>query len=231
MIQLTKIENLSSFENQNQKVELKYLGWEEPNRGQELYYYAVMIDGIDQTEALFSTNKLQFSFNENIQIEHPARNFAFISSLENVLIDTSKLTKTSLKIYFRENGSTFSDQLKGSFFYADYHLTINSRSLILTDLNTLETNKIKFPADVNIEWAYFKNPFQIQVFEAFSNKGFIYNIENKEIILQDTIIDETLYPNIFRWIYRGQAYNSNEAQMELIQKKDDKIIQTYFRVS
>lgn len=231
MIQLTKIENLSLLKNPNQKIELKYLGWEEPYRGFELFYYALFIDGIDQTETLFSSDKLDCNFNEKMEIEHPTRNFAFIPCADRILLDTSNFSKTNLKIYFRENGSTYTDSLKGSFFYADYHLTINSRSLILTDLNTLETNKIKFSAGVNIEWAYFKNPNQIQVFEAYSNKGFIYNIENKEIILQEMLIDEKLYPNIFRWIYRGQLYNSNEVEMELIQKNNDTIIQAYFRVS
>lgn len=231
MIQSTKIESLSLLKNPNQKIELKYLGWEEPHRGFELFYYALFIEGINQTEALFSSDKLDCNFNEKMEIEHPTRNFAFIPCADRILLDTSNFSKTNLKIYFRENGSTYTDQLKGSFFYADYHLTINSRSLILTNLNTLETNKIKFSAEVNIEWAYFKNASQIQVFEAFSNKGFIYTIENKEIISQESIIDETLYPNIFRWIYRGQLYNSNEVEMELIQKNNDTIIQTYFRVS
>ncbi|MBE8724366.1 hypothetical protein C4F50_05335 [Flavobacterium sp. KB82] len=231
MIQLTKIERLSSFENPNQKVNLKYLGWEEPYRGFELFYYALFINGIDQTEALFSTNRLECRLDENIQIEHPTRNFAFIPSLEPVLLDTSNFTKIPLKVLFRENGTNYSDQLKGSFFYADYHLTINSRSLILTNLATLETNKIKFPADAAIEWAYFKNPSQIQIIEAYSNKGFIYNVESKEIIYQKSIVDEMLYPNIFRWIYRRQQYNSNEIEMELLQKKDNAFVSTYFKVS
>ena len=49
--------------------------------------------------------------------------------------------------------------------------------ILIIPFTYLETNKIKFPAEVDIEWAYFKNASQIQVIEAFSNKGFIYNIE------------------------------------------------------
>lgn len=230
MIQLKKIENLHSIERTNKKIELKYLGFEEPNRGQVLFYYALLIDGIDKTEALFSTKTLQCVVDEKIETEHPDKDFAFIPCLDSVLLDTLANTKTNLRVYFRENGNTTRDGLVGSFFYSEQHLLINSRSLILTNLLTLENKKIKFENDVHIEWAFLINANQILVIQAYSNKCFIYDLEKQEIIEKRNIVDESSYPNIFRWIYRGQEYNSNKIQIELIQREENQHLSTYFEI-
>ncbi|WDF65031.1 hypothetical protein [Flavobacterium sp. KACC 22763] len=229
MMQLTKITNLNDFKRENKKIEFIYKGWEEPNRGQELVYYALLIDGIDKTKELFSENAIQCVINEKIETEHPSKNFAFIPNRDFLLLNTLDFTKTSLKVYFREDGYTFQDSLVGSFFYPENHLLINKRSLVLTDLRTLENKKIKFDEDVNIEWAFLINSTQLQVIQAFSNSCFVYDLEEQKIIEKRNIVNESLYSNIFRWIYRGQKYQSNQLQLELIQKKENKSISTYFK--
>jgi len=231
MIQIKQIEHLSLFKTINKRIELKYMGWEEPNRGQEIVYYSVLIDGIDKTEELFSAKTIRCSVNEKIEIEHPTKNFAFIPCIDFLLLDTLDFIKKSLKVYFRENGNTTVDNLVGSFFYPETHLLINKRSLILTDLLTLENKKIKFENDIDIEWAYLINKTQIQIIQAFSNLYFIYDLQEEKIIDKKNIVDDQLYSNIFRWIYRGQDYNTNQVEMELLQKKDDKFISTYFKIN
>lgn len=231
MIELQKIEILSLFKNTNEKIELKYMGWAEINRGQELVYYSILIDGVDKTEELFSTKTIEcLASNKNKIEHHPTKNFALFPFNGIFLINTSDFTKTSLTVYFRENGNTTTDGFVGSFFYPEKHLLINTRSLILTDLITLQHKKIKFESDVDIEWAYLINSTQIQVIQAFSNLCFTYDLEEEKIIDKRNIADELLYPNIFRWIYRGQHYNSNEVEMELLQKKDNQFISTYFKI-
>lgn len=231
MIQIKQIEHLSLFKTINKKIELKYMGWEEPNRGQELVFYSLLIDGIDKTEELFSTKTIQCLLNEKIEIEHPTKNFAFIPCSDFYLMNTLDYTKKSLKVYFRENGNTTMDKLVGSFFYPEKHLLINKRSLILTDLLTLENKKIKFENDIDIEWAYLINSTQIQIIQAFSNVYFTYDLNEKKVTDKKSIVDELLYPNIFRWIYRGQDYNTNQVEMELLQKTNNEFTSTYFKIN
>ncbi len=229
MIQLKEIENLDPHKNLNKKVNFVFMGWEEPNKGQEIAYYSLLVDGIDKTKELFSSDTIQCVINNKIETEHPTENFAFVPNSDFLLLNTLDFTKTSLKVYFRENGNTFQDSLVGSFFYTENHLLINKRSLILTNLRTLENKKIKFDEDVNIEWAFLINSTQIQVIQAFSNNCFIYDLEKQKIIDKRNIVDESLYPNIFRWIYRGQEYQTNQLQLELIQKEENKSISAYFK--
>lgn len=231
MIQIKQIEYLSLFKTINKRIELKYMGWQEPNRGQELVYYSLLIDGKDKTEELFSTKTIQCLLNEKIEIEHPTKNFAFIPCVDFYLLNTLDYTKKSLKVYFRENGNTTIDSLVGSFFYPEKHLLINKRSLILTDLLTLENKKIKFESDLDIEWAYLINSAQIQVIQAFSNTCFVYDLDKEKVTDKKSIVDEQLYPNIFRWIYRGQDYNTNQVEMELLQKENNQFISTYFKIN
>ncbi|MBS7253177.1 hypothetical protein [Flavobacterium branchiicola] len=231
MIQLKQIKHLSLFKNLNKKIELKFTGWEEPNRGQELLYYSLFINGIDKTEELFSAKNIQCLLNEKIEIEHPTKNFAFIPSTDFYLLNTLDYTKKSLKVYFRENGNTTIDRLVGSFFYHEKHLLINKRSLVLTDLLTLEIKKIKFEFDINIEWAYLINSRQIQVIQSFSNICFIYDLDEEKVIDKKNIADELQFPNIFRWIYRGQDYNTNQVEMELLQKTNNEFTSTYFKIN
>lgn len=231
MIAINKIKNLSLFKSINNKVQLKYVGWEEPNRGQELVYYSLFIDGKDKTEELFSTKTIQCLLNEKIEIEHPTKNFAFIPCCDFYLLNTLDYTKKSLKVYFRENGNTTMDRLVGSFFYPEKHLLINKRSLIVTDLLTFENKKIKFEKEIDIEWAFFINPTQIQIIQAYSNLYFIYDTDEQRIIDTGNIIDNFAYPDIFRWIYRGQKYNSNEVEIELLQKKEGQLVSTYFKIN
>jgi len=231
MKQIKQIEHLSLFKTINKRIQLKYMGWEEPNRGQELVYYSVFIDGIDKTEELFSTKNIQCVLNEKIEIEHPTKTFAFIPCVDLYLLNTLDYTKKSLKVYFRENGNTTVDSLVGSFFYPEKHLVINKRSLVLTDLLTLEIKKVKFEYDVDIEWAYLINSRQIQVIQSFSNLSFIYDLDQEKITDKKSIVDELLYPNIFRWIYRGQDYDTNQVEMELLQKVNNEFTSTYFKIN
>lgn len=231
MIQIKLIEYLSLFKTINKRIELKYMGWEEPNRGQEILYYSIWIDGIDKTEVLFSEKTIQCVVNEKVETEHPTNNFAYIPSIDSYLLNTSDYTKKSLKVYFRENGNTTTDGLSGSFFYPDKHLLINTRSLILTDLLTLENKKIKFEDDVDIEWAYLISSSQIQVIQSFSNICFIYDLDEEKITHRKNIVDQLLYPNIFRWIYRGQDYHTNQVEMEMVQKENNQFTSTYFKIN
>lgn len=231
MIQIKQIEHLSLFKTINKRIELKYMGWEEPNRGQELVYYSVLLDGIDKTDELFSEKTIQCLVNEKIETEHPTKNFAFIPCIDFLLLNTLDYTKKSLKVYFRENGNTTIDNLVGSFFYPEKHLLINKRSLVLTDLLTLENKKIKFQSDIDIEWAYLINPTQIQIIQAFSNLCFIYDLDEEKVICKKSIADELLYPHIFRWIYRGQEYSTNRVEMELVQKANNEFKSTYFKIN
>ncbi|MCC9019408.1 hypothetical protein [Flavobacterium lipolyticum] len=231
MKQIKQIEHLSLFKTINKRIQLKYMGWEEPNRGQELVYYSVFIDGIDKTEELFSTKNIQCILNEKIEIEHPTKNFAFIPCVDLYLLNTLDYTKKSLKVYFRENGNTTVDSLVGSFFYPEKHLVINKRSLVLTDLLTLEIKKVKFEHDIDIEWAYLINSKQIQVIQSFSNLSFIYDLDEGKITDKKSIVDELLYPDIFRWIYRGQDYDTNQVEMELLQKANNDFTSTYFKIN
>ncbi len=230
MIQLKKIEILKIFQVLNKKIKFVYKGWEEPNTGQEIVYYSLLVNKIDKTQELFSADTIPCVLNEKVEVEHPNKNFAFIPCSDSILLNTKDFSKIKLKVYFRENGSTFCDTLVGSFFYSEKHLLINKRSLIVTDLNTLKTKKIKFQEEVNIEWAFFINATQIQIIEAFSNICFLYDLERQEVINKENVIDELLYPTIFRWIYRGQEYNSDEIQMELLQKKEGEFISNYFKI-
>lgn len=231
MIQIKQIEHLSFYKTVNKRIELKYMGWEEPNRGQELVYYSLLIDGKDKTEELFSAKTIQCLLNEKIEIEHPTKNFAFIPCIDFYLLNTLDYTKKSLKVYFRENGNTTIDSLVGSFFYPEKHLLINKRSLVLTDLLTLEIEKIKLDSNIDIEWAYLINSRQIQIIQSFSNSCFIYDLDEEKIIDKKSIVNELLYPNIFRWIYRGQDYDTNQVEMELLQKANNKFTSTYFKMN
>ena len=231
MIQIKQIEHLNLFKIINKKIELKYMGWEEPNRGQELVYYSILIDGIDKTEELFSQKTIQCQVNEKIETEHPTKNFAFIPCIDFILLNTLDFTKKSLKVYFRENGNTSIDSLVGSFFYSEKHLLINRRSLVITDLLTLENKKIKFGNDIDIEWAYLIDSTQIQIIQAFSNICFVYDLNEEKEKKKKNITDERVYPNISRWIYRGQGYNTNQVEMELLQKTDNEFTSTYFKIN
>lgn len=231
MIELKKIENLDLYKNLNKKIEFVYKGWEEPNRGQELVFYSIVIDGIDRTRELFSVDTIQCSLNEKIETEHPVKNFAFIPCKDFILLNTENFNKTSLKVYFRENGNTIQDSLVGSFFYPETHLLINKRSLILTDLATLQNKKIKFEEGFDIEWAFLIDSAQVLIIQAFSNMCFVYDLEKQKIIDERNIIENLVYPDIFRWLYRGQDHQSNQLQMELLQKKDDKFTSTYFKIN
>lgn len=231
MIQLTKIEKLNHSKTPNKKIEFVYKGWEEPNRGQEIVYYSVLINGIDKTQELFSEERIQYCINEKIETEHPGKNFVFIPSLDFLLVDTQNFNKMNLKVYLIENRKAIQDSLVGSFFYKENHLLINKRSLIITNLSTFQKIKVKFEKDIDIEWAFFINSMQIQVIQAFSNSSFIYDLEKETIIERKNIISESLYPDIFRWIYRGQNYQTSEIQMELLQKKEDQFISTYFKLN
>ncbi|MXO05712.1 hypothetical protein [Flavobacterium sp. HBTb2-11-1] len=230
MMQLTKIEKLYKFENINKKIEFVYAGWEEPNRGLELVYYTLLINGVDKTQDLFTEKKIQCFIDEKIETEHPIKNFAFIPCKDLFLLDIENFSKVSLKVYFRENGKTIQDRLVGSFFYEEDHLLINKRSLIITNLSTLQNIKVKFEKDIDIEWAFFINATQIQIIQSFSNSCFVYDLKEQKIIYKKNIINESLYPDIFRWIYRGQEYNSKQLQMELLQKKESQFISTYFKI-
>ncbi|TPG45230.1 hypothetical protein [Flavobacterium pectinovorum] len=231
MIQLKKIESLSSIKNTNNRIQLKFRGWEERSAGQMIVYHAVLIDEFDRTKELFGEKEIQCSSDEKIEIEHPTKNFGFIASHGSFLINPSNYSKTNLDTYHRVDRTMVKDSLVGSFFYSDFHLLINKRSLVVTDLATLEKKRIKFNEDINIEWAYFINSKQIQIIQAFSNLCFIYDLEEGKIINQRNIVDENLYPNIFRWIYRGQQYNSNHVEMELLQRNgDQQSISTYFEI-
>lgn len=231
MIQVKQIESLSLIKNLNNRIQLKYLGWEEPSAGQMIVYHSVLIDDFDRTNELFGKNRIQSFIDEKIEIEHPTKNFAFLPSLGSFLINISTYHKTNLDTYHRVDKSMVMDSLVGSFFYPDYHLTINKRSLVVTDLATLEKNRIKFGDDIDIEWAYFINPTQIQIIQAFSNLCFVYDLKEEKIIGKRDIVNNSLYPNIFRWIYRGQKYNSNQIEMELIQKNEDGFVPSkYFEI-
>lgn len=231
MIQVKQIESLSLIKNLNNRVQVKYLGWEELNRGLEVFYYAVLIDDFNRTQEIFGEKRIQCSIDEKVEIEHPTKNFAFIWSLGSFLINISTYQKTNLDTYHRVDKSMVMDSLVGSFFYPDHHLAINKRSLVVTDLATLEKKRIKFTEDVDIEWAYFINPTQIQIIQAFSNLCFVYDLEEEKIIDKRDIVNNSLYPNIFRWIYRGQKYNSNKIEMELIQKNEDGFVPSkYFEI-
>lgn len=231
MIQLKQIESLSSIKNTNNRIQLKYKGWEERSAGQMIVYHAVLIDDFDKTQELFGEKEIQSSIDEKIEIEHPTKNFAFIPSLGSFLINISNYNKTNLDTYHRVDKTMVRDSLVGSFFYSDFHLLINKRSLVVTDLSTLEKKRIKFDEHVDIEWAYFINSEQIQIIQAFSNLCFVYDLNEEKITNQRNIVNENLYPNIFRWIYRGQKFNSNQLEMELLQKdKDQQFISTYFEI-
>ena len=103
--------------------------------------------------------------------------------------------------------------------------------MVLTDLLTLEIKKVKFEYDVDIEWAYLINSRQIQVIQSFSNLSFIYDLDQEKITDKKSIVDELLYPNIFRWIYRGQDYDTNQVEMELLQKVNNEFTSTYFKIN
>ncbi|MCD0472227.1 hypothetical protein [Flavobacterium sp. JAS] len=231
MIQLKKIESLSSIKNTTNRIQLKYRGWEERSAGQMIVYHAVLIDDFDRTQELFGEKIIQCFIDEKIEIEHPTKSFGFICTLGSFLINTSTYYKTNLDTYYRDDKTMILDSLVGSFFYPDFHLMINKRSLVVTDLATLEKKRIKFDEHVDIEWAYFINPTQIQIIQAFSNLSFVYDLKEEKIINQRSIVDKNLYPNIFRWIYRGQQYNSNKIEIELLQRNEDQqFISTYFEI-
>ncbi|AWK05287.1 hypothetical protein HYN56_14000 [Flavobacterium crocinum] len=230
MIQLTKIDKPNGFKTENKKIEFVYKGWEEPNRGQEIVYYGVLINGVDKTLEFFSEEKIQLFINEKIETEHPEKNFVFIPYSGLILVDILNFNKTSLAIYFRENGNTIRDRLVGSFFYEENHLLINQRSLTVTNLTTLQKTRVKFEKEIDIEWAFFINSKQIQVIQAFSNNCFVYDLEVQKMIKKSKMINESIYPDIFRWIYRGQQYQTNELQMELLQKKEGEFRSTYFKI-
>jgi hypothetical protein len=231
MIQLKKIKSLSSIKNTTNRIQLKFRGWEERSAGQMIVYHAVLIDDFDRTKDLFGEKEIQCSSDEKIEIEHPTKNFGFIRSIGSFLINTSDYSKTNLDTYHRVDKTMILDSIVGSFFYPDFHLLINKRSLVVTDLATLEKKRIKFNEDINIEWAYFINPTQIQIIQAFSNLCFIYDLKEEKIINQRNIVDENLYPNICRWIYRGQKFNSNHVEIELLQRNDNQqFISTYFEI-
>lgn len=119
----------------------------------------------------------------------------------------------------------------GSFFYPESHLLINKRSLILTDLRTLQNKKIKFEESFNIEWAFLIDTSQILIIQAFSNLSFIYDLDEEKVRDKKNIADERVYANIFRWIYRGQDYNTNQVEMELLQKTNNQFTSTYFKIN
>lgn len=124
MIQIKQIEHLSLFKSKNKRIELKYIGWEEPNRGQELVYYSLLIGGKDKTDELFSTKTIQCLLNEKIETEHPTKNFAFIPCVDFYLLNTLDNTKKSLKVYFRENGNTIVESEDDRLYYRETKNTI-----------------------------------------------------------------------------------------------------------
>ena len=94
-MQLTKIEKLNDLKRENKKIEFIYKGWEEPNRGQEIVYYGILINGIDKTQEMFSEEKIQLFINEKIETEHPEKDFVFIPSLGFPLVHILNFNKTT----------------------------------------------------------------------------------------------------------------------------------------
>ncbi|MFL0127270.1 hypothetical protein V2625_06875, partial [Tenacibaculum maritimum] len=156
--EIKQLPNLNTIK--NNQVLLKYLGSKEPNRGQELVYYSLMINSLDVTEEVFSEKEIVCDFKYGkTQLYKGDKFFSylFVPHDGGYLINKNTFEKHKLKIYFREERITFSDSYVGNFFYQKSHLLINKRSLVITNLKEMTHQKIKFNKDFEIEWAFIIN--------------------------------------------------------------------------
>ncbi|XKW98345.1 hypothetical protein R8G64_07670 [Tenacibaculum maritimum] len=106
--EIKQLPNLNTIK--NNQVLLKYLGSKEPNRGQELVCYSLMINSLDVTEEVFSEKEIVCDFKYGkTQLYKGDKFFSylFVPHDGGYLINKNTFEKHKLKIYFREERITF----------------------------------------------------------------------------------------------------------------------------
>ncbi|CAA0173316.1 hypothetical protein [Tenacibaculum maritimum] len=214
--EIKQLPNLNTIK--NNQVLLKYLGSKEPNRGQELVYYSLMINSLDVTEEVFSEKEIVCDFKYGkTQLYKGDKSFSylFVPHDGGYLINKNTFEKHKLKIYFREERITFSDSYVGNFFYQKSHLLINKRSLVITNLKEMTHQKIKFNKDFEIEWAFIINNSILRIIQSYKRDIIDFDIIKKEIVDNKKI---TLKENFERLLYKEQ--DSTHAYLEVIEKEE-----------
>ncbi|MCX8531124.1 hypothetical protein [Chryseobacterium luquanense] len=120
----------TSYQSKNRKIELKIVGYDEPNNGRELHIAEVYICGENLSHKYFENkwNRLNFNLNE-FQFESPDSEYIFIPAEGNsFLINTSSFSiiklpyKALSTIRFKKN-EFFENGIR--IYYSDETIEIN----------------------------------------------------------------------------------------------------------
>lgn len=218
-MKVEKLNLLPSFNSPTEKkVYLKFVHAEELNRGDEIIYYTLYIEGINVTERIFQQSKITCSVQNGTHLESVLSNeFAFIPHKNGVLFSKKDFKKHKLNVFFKKGNKITYDSYVGNYFYLNKHLLINKRSVIITSLDTMVNTKIRFDESFDIEWVVLLNNDTIRIIQATSLEVCDYSIKNKKIIKKISLpINKEGFNRLF---FRKQI--KNITYMEGSIKKDN----------
>ncbi|WP_299123059.1 hypothetical protein [uncultured Tenacibaculum sp.] len=218
-----KIEKIDTIPNLNvstkERVKLKFLKAEEPNRGEEIIYYSLYVDNIDYTEKIFGQNKIACSISNSTHIESEHNNkFVFIPYDNGTLISMDDLKTIKLKVFIKEKGRITYDSFRGNYFYSDKHVLINKRSIVITNMKSLESHKIRLDSSFDIEWVIFINSQVIRIVQRNNIEIIDYNIEQEKVIAKTSLpFSKGEFKRLF---YRNQKDNITYLEASFIKNNE-----------
>lgn len=118
------------YQSKNSKIELKIIGYDEPNNGRELHIAELYINGKNLSHKYFENkwNRLNFNLNE-FQFESPDSKYIFIPAEGNsfvISVNTLSMIKLPYKalstVYFKKN-EFLGNRIK--IYYSDETVELN----------------------------------------------------------------------------------------------------------
>ncbi|KAB1159269.1 hypothetical protein F7018_02870 [Tenacibaculum aiptasiae] len=199
------------------KIQLKFFDSEELNRGQEIVYYSLYINNIDYTEEIFQQKKIPCLINDKTHFESELNNeFVFIPYDNGILLSIKSYKQYKLKVFIKEKGKITYDSYRGNYFYSNKHILINKRSVVITDINTLKSNRIRFESHFNIEWGILINNVTIRIIQVNNLEVIDYDIEKQKIITKTSL--PILKEEFKQLFFRKQKENLTYLEVSLMKK-------------
>lgn len=213
-----RLNTLPDFSNKvKNKVTLEFLEAKELNKGDEITYYIIYVDEVNKTEEIFQEKKIACTINRGTQLEGDIGcEFIFIPHDNGILVSKKDWKKYKLKVFFKQMNKITYDTYRGNYFRGNYHVLINKRSIVITDLNTLKNNKIRFNANFDIEWGVLINDEMIRIIQANNVEIVDYDIKKEKIARKHSLpINKDKF---MRFFFRGQIENMTYLEASLKDK-------------
>lgn len=216
--------NIFSVENYGHRIELKIVGYEEPNNGRELYVVELFINDIDRTRDYFDDwNRIPLGgMRRHYQFSGMDKRFCFIPAESKMfLIDIQTLQKIELPDF---DFLHLSHRLNGNIFDKNKHLLITEKQLFVTDLYSLESKTYKVSTSQAIEWAYFIDDNNLRLIHCSFNKCSLFNLETGLVTDMGEIAAGETFKDISSWSVYSYKKNNDQSILEMIwhEKIDDK---------